>query len=572
MLRAAAATAAATAAACLTLLQRNYDATENEPLAPGGSVVVVGAGVVGVSTADELSRRGFRVTVLEASPGIAGAASASHGNACTLGVSGKWQSLADAATLLETLQAASPSPGAAPPPPDAPFETRHAFHATNKFVDASVLGDPWFYAWGLAMLKGLAAGAPAMEAAWRASNEAAQRALIARAADVGFRGIRVDGSEKPLRGYSITARVTARRRGVRLRALLRGVDDATVRFTSRGELGVADAAGAHGAGVGAGPGTASAAAVRLAEPAVWSDTSEEDTESSMSSASDSESDSESASASSASESESASASSATASSASASASGEDEDEASASSAESGTFSASSGGDDEDDDDELSARRSGESGRAPCPTAAASRAATASRATRRRSRRATPSCRTSAPTRTTSSSPSADPRRDARKKGILEYLGLGGQKDATPSLSEAGSDEGDAYKYDFDDDAAGGDDYDFPAARTATNPSRRASRTTSEKRLEMAFAFTTRESLCRIQPLVWVVLTKLQNSLARSNRSESGRMEFDEFRQAVSMMGKVFTKEETDAFYREAMTFESDPKALGNSTERDDRGC
>ena len=196
MLRAAAATAAATAAACLTLLQRNYDATENEPLAPGGSVVVVGAGVVGVSTADELSRRGFRVTVLEASAGVAGAASASHGNACTLGVSGKWQSLADAATLLATLRAASPSPGAAPPPPDAPFETRHAFHATNKFVDASLLGDPWFYAWGLAMLKGLAAGAPAMEAAWRASNEAAQRALIARAADVGFRGIRVDGSEK----------------------------------------------------------------------------------------------------------------------------------------------------------------------------------------------------------------------------------------------------------------------------------------------------------------------------------------------------------------------------------------
>ena len=133
MLRAAAATAAATAAACLTLLQRNYDATENEPLAPGGSVVVVGAGVVGVSTADELSRRGFRVTVLEASAGVAGAASASHGNACTLGVSGKWQSLADAATLLATLRAASPSPGAAPPPPDAPFETRHAFHATNKF-------------------------------------------------------------------------------------------------------------------------------------------------------------------------------------------------------------------------------------------------------------------------------------------------------------------------------------------------------------------------------------------------------------------------------------------------------
>ena len=28
-------------------------------------------------------------------------------------------------------------------------------------------------------------------------------------------------------------------------------------------------------------------------------------------------------------------------------------------------------------------------------------------------------------------------------------------------------------------------------------------------------------LCGIQPLVWVVLTKLQNSLARSNRSRFG---------------------------------------------------
>jgi len=177
---------------------------------------------------------------------------------------------------------------------------------------------------------------------------------------------------------------------------------------------------------------------------------------------------------------------------------------------------------------------------------------------------------------------------ARKKGILEYLGLGGEKDATPPLSEAGSDEGDAcapgprrggsvarrrssretsgrrgsrssrearlrrtaglprYKYDFDDDAPlADDDYDFPDDEDDDEPLEEGLKDDQlEKRLEMAFAFTTRES---------------------------GRMEFDEFRQAVSMMGKVFTKEETDAFYREAMTFESDPKALGNSTERDDRG-
>ncbi|KAH8059554.1 hypothetical protein JL721_9295 [Aureococcus anophagefferens] len=307
MLRAAAATAAATAAACLTLLQRNYDATENEPLAPGGSVVVVGAGVVGVSTADELSRRGFRVTVLEASPGIAGAASATTATRARSGGVARRQR--------------------APPPPDAPFETRHAFHATNKFVDASVLGDPWFYAWGLAMLKGLAAGRRRWRQRGARATKAAQRALIARSR-VGFRGIRVDGSEglyapvQPLRGYSISA---------------------------------------------------------SPRQAPW---------------------------------------------------------------------------------------------------------------RRRLSRAPYSLRRRA---------STTPRKaQARKKGILEYLGLGGEKDATPPLSEAGSDEGDAY-------------------------------------------------------------------------SESGRMEFDEFRQAVSMMGKVFTKEETDAFYREAMTFESDPKALGNSTERDDRG-
>jgi hypothetical protein len=31
----------------------------------------------------------------------------------------------------------------------------------------------------------------------------------------------------------------------------------------------------------------------------------------------------------------------------------------------------------------------------------------------------------------------------------------------------------------------------------------------------------RERLCGNQPLVWVVLTKLENSLARSNRSRFG---------------------------------------------------
>ena len=137
---------------------------------------------------------------------------------------------------------------------------------------------------------------------------------------------------------------------------------------------------------------------------------------------------------------------------------------------------------------------------------------------------------------------------ARKKGILEYFGLGGGKSATPPLSEAGSDEGDAYKYDFGDDAALPEDgtYDFPEDYDDEDePLEEGLKDDQlEKRLEMAYAFTTRER---------------------------GIMQFEEFRQAVAMMGKVFTKEETETFYKELVTFEGDPKALGNSTERDDRG-
>ena len=56
-------------------------------------VIVVGAGVVGVTTAYELGKLGYRVRVLESSSSICGAAAASYGNAGTLGVSAKTQPL-----------------------------------------------------------------------------------------------------------------------------------------------------------------------------------------------------------------------------------------------------------------------------------------------------------------------------------------------------------------------------------------------------------------------------------------------------------------------------------------------
>ena len=50
---------------------------------------MVGAGVVGVATAYELAKAGFSVRVLEASDEVCGPASASWGNACTVGATAR---------------------------------------------------------------------------------------------------------------------------------------------------------------------------------------------------------------------------------------------------------------------------------------------------------------------------------------------------------------------------------------------------------------------------------------------------------------------------------------------------
>ena len=40
---------------------------------------------------------------------------------------------------------------------------------------------------------------------------------------------------------------------------------------------------------------------------------------------------------------------------------------------------------------------------------------------------------------------------------------------------------------------------------------------------------------------------------------------------VAVMGRVFSKEETDRFFDEALAFSEDRSALGVSSERDERG-
>ena len=140
-------------------------------------VAVVGGGIVGVSTADELARRGCAVTLLEAAPAVASTASATHGNAGTL-----WRSMPGAtpcepSTLWHTLRSLSPS-SLPPPPPGAPVAERRAFHARNTFVHAACAADPAFYRWALALLCSL--GTPAYD--WPAAHEDAQRYVRERAA------------------------------------------------------------------------------------------------------------------------------------------------------------------------------------------------------------------------------------------------------------------------------------------------------------------------------------------------------------------------------------------------------
>ena len=73
-LRVVAGATTAAGATAVAWLQHNYAEAGAEPLPPGASVCVVGAGVVGVACAYELASAGYRVRVLEASGDVCGPA------------------------------------------------------------------------------------------------------------------------------------------------------------------------------------------------------------------------------------------------------------------------------------------------------------------------------------------------------------------------------------------------------------------------------------------------------------------------------------------------------------------
>jgi D-amino-acid dehydrogenase len=137
-------------------------------------VAVVGGGVVGVSTADELLRRGCTVTLLEATQ-VAGASSATWGNAGTLWKSMRGLTPCEPATLWRTLKMLGRDPG----------------HEKNVFVHNGCLTDAAFYRWALALARSL--GTPDYD--WRAAHGDAQRYLLERAAALGVEHVRVAGGE-----------------------------------------------------------------------------------------------------------------------------------------------------------------------------------------------------------------------------------------------------------------------------------------------------------------------------------------------------------------------------------------
>ena len=139
-------------------------------------VAVVGGGVVGVSTADELLRRGCEVTLLEASPKVAGVSSATWGNAGTLWKSMRGTTPCEPATLWRTLKLLGRDPG----------------HEKNVFINNSCLTDAAFYRWALA----LARCSNPSDYDWPTAHADAQRYLIERAAALGVEEhVRVAGGE-----------------------------------------------------------------------------------------------------------------------------------------------------------------------------------------------------------------------------------------------------------------------------------------------------------------------------------------------------------------------------------------
>ena len=169
-MRGATLTAAAggVAAGLLTYLQRNFDVHHSGSLPVGSRVLIIGGGIAGVTTAYEAGRLGYHVRLVEQSPAVCSPASASWGNAGTLGCSKATTLSMNRVTsgVLESVTAdTTVSPGV--------------------FFDMATLLDPFFWLWGACYLRSRKAVSQASREAaehWQELAYASQQSTFALAA------------------------------------------------------------------------------------------------------------------------------------------------------------------------------------------------------------------------------------------------------------------------------------------------------------------------------------------------------------------------------------------------------
>jgi hypothetical protein len=178
--------------------RRNFELPPQQPAQKPPSAhrrlaIVVGGGVVGLTTAYQLCERGFRVRLLEAG-GLDATHAASWGNAATLGVQGSDHTLTSYAALMGLLRACTTTCGAA-------LYRSGVDHRTNIFFDPRLVREGMWRTWAMCHLRMLLRGEDRLGSLADAQrrHQAAQDHVFALADALGC-----DGSARMQRGGRLT--------------------------------------------------------------------------------------------------------------------------------------------------------------------------------------------------------------------------------------------------------------------------------------------------------------------------------------------------------------------------------
>lgn len=126
-------------ASAVVWLQWNFRGNDDPPLPRDSSVVVIGAGLAGVSTAHALALSGYRVRLIDER--LSAGEGCSGGNAGTLGISAPARRLSTPSFFLKAPIWLCRAPTADGPPDN------------NRFTHRSTFLEPCFWLWGVAYLR-----------------------------------------------------------------------------------------------------------------------------------------------------------------------------------------------------------------------------------------------------------------------------------------------------------------------------------------------------------------------------------------------------------------------------------